>query len=546
MNSCEQKFGILPVRPRPMDDESFIGYVLRVASFNGRKTISALCDAIGLPRRNLNRGLGPRDNLFRGLLTALNLGGTSIIDKIAHKEAEHYDESRSLKSTKVEHPKICVKCISESAYFKESWQKIHITHCDKHNLVLIDECPCCKKELIWHANIFERCPFCETSWGNVSVPTSREYEYQLLDTNRNSLRALIDTFVITLRPWDLMHNDLSSINIPNRVVHVHMQQAFALLTDKRFREKWVSHYRCKEFPFAKRMFQHLEVADFFELRQLPSSVQSAATFDNLLESEVIEAISTRRKKLAKEDKDLRAQMGIIEAAQFLRMQKSDLYILKDNGLCNTLKEEELERHFLFDVTDVNRINAILLSKAIFGNVEHNLSPLRQVQEKLGYFGISIGKLLCLLAESDIEIYVTESATHWHEIYVDPFVFFKWLESIFHNLLPDIITPTIIFKIAGLNWDQYLTVVKFENQNAALNGTRFIHSATMVDFFNKYVVLNRIAYIHSQSTKLLHDMLEANSLQPKYRLDDRKIVYIYDNHPSSIDIIDRCIRKLSNR
>jgi len=546
MNSCEQRIGILPVRPRPMGDESFIGYVLRVALFNGRKTISALCDAIGLPRRNLNRGLGPRDNLFRGLRTALNLRGTSLVDNIAEKEAEHYDESCSLKSTKVEHPKLCVKCISEAAYFKESWQKIHITHCDKHNLVLIDECPCCNKALIWHSNIFERCPFCEIPWANISVPISGAYEYQLLDTNRDSLRALIDTFVITLRPWDFMHNDLASINIPNRVVHLHMQQAFTLLTDKHFREKWVNHYQCKEFPFAKSMFQHLEVAEFFERRQLPASIQSATTFDSFPESEIIEAVSARRKKLAKDDKDLRTQMGVVEAARFLRIPKPDFYILMDHRLCHTLQEEELERHFLFDVAEVNKINALLISKAIIGNVGRNLSALQQVQEKLGHFGISIGKLLCLLVEFHIEIYATESATHWHEIYVDPFVFFKWLESIFHNLLPGIITTAIIFKIGGLSWDQYLKVMKLENQTAEFNDPRFIHAPAMVDFFNKYIVLNRIAYIHSQSTKELHDMLKEHSLLPKYRLDDRKTVYIYDNIPNTLDIINRCVRKISNR
>src|SRR5690606_19724580 len=103
---------------------------------------------------------------------------------------------------------------------------------------------------------------------------------------------------------------------PNRVVHVHMQQAFALLTDEIFREKWSNHYACKEFPFAKSMFQNIEVAEFFEQRRLASLIQFDSEFSEFPQSVIAGAASKRRQKLAKDDSDLRRQMGVAEAARF--------------------------------------------------------------------------------------------------------------------------------------------------------------------------------------------------------------------------------------
>src|SRR5690606_18402794 len=120
-----------------------------------------------------------------------------------------------------------------------------------------------------------------------------------------------------------------------------------------------NHYACKEFPFAKSMFQNIEVAEFFEQRRLASLIQFDSEFSEFPQSVIAGAASKRRQKLAKDDSDLRRQMGVAEAARFLRITKSDLYTLMDHRLCHTLKEEELERHFLFDVAEVNTINALL-------------------------------------------------------------------------------------------------------------------------------------------------------------------------------------------
>ncbi|GEM46712.1 TniQ family protein [Deinococcus cellulosilyticus] len=133
----------LPVRPRPLPDESFASWVQRTAFSNGLRT-SDLYPA----KPNVNKALGlPPKAFMTENLTHLSL----VLGMDEHlledpMQAEHVDATTA----------ICPLCLLDSPYFRVSWQFPHTIRCEQHKIHLLDHCTFCNNHIPAYVAFKER------------------------------------------------------------------------------------------------------------------------------------------------------------------------------------------------------------------------------------------------------------------------------------------------------------------------------------------------------------------------------------------------------
>ncbi len=54
-------------------------------------------------------------------------------------------------------PRFCPCCLTESAYWRANWDLVFTVACEKHDLLLLDQCPQCRKPLSWDRSHITKC-----------------------------------------------------------------------------------------------------------------------------------------------------------------------------------------------------------------------------------------------------------------------------------------------------------------------------------------------------------------------------------------------------
>lgn len=127
---------IIPlVYPKAHEDESPVGYLIRVAEANGYKRVQWLFRADGEPFSYLPKKL--LDVLVQSEWT----GFSKIKDKVF--EICNVD-SKSLSGVRYRY---CQECLKEEGYHRAHWYLTTSVVCTKHKRWLIDECPACHTKL---------------------------------------------------------------------------------------------------------------------------------------------------------------------------------------------------------------------------------------------------------------------------------------------------------------------------------------------------------------------------------------------------------------
>lgn len=174
--------------PKPKSDESFTGYILRLAEENGYRSplwIIALAnfdDKLILP----NYSFTPISSESFKLLASLSGSTVSELAQITYQPVDtrsyHFNlffgtpVHRSFIQPR--HPKVCPECLRERAYCRRVWEFVLITVCPVHKCMLIDECPNCKKPIKWRRSKVSSCP-CKFDWRKSKVIPVQDYEINL-------------------------------------------------------------------------------------------------------------------------------------------------------------------------------------------------------------------------------------------------------------------------------------------------------------------------------------------------------------------------------
>lgn len=148
--------GALAVRPRPMQDEAAIGYLIRVSQANGFTTPRQLWHAL-----RLSNGHSPTYDELMVILAVFPEDRQLLLGPLPHY----------WKSTPVLRPGLavndynhsilrwCPNCIEESPYLREVWGMKLQCACNLHQRMLSDRCPVCGTTQRFERTEIMRC-FC--------------------------------------------------------------------------------------------------------------------------------------------------------------------------------------------------------------------------------------------------------------------------------------------------------------------------------------------------------------------------------------------------
>lgn len=167
----------LLVRPKPEKGESFIGYVVRLTELNGYDTPSWILSLCGIDYMELQwkftfvfslsdklRNLAElTENPITNLTSLLYLP-TGSRERYGIEDEYNFNGAFLNRSIIRPHcPKICPKCLKESAYARRVWDCSLVTACPIHECKLIDVCPKCKSRIRCVRNRLSVCS-CGCDW----------------------------------------------------------------------------------------------------------------------------------------------------------------------------------------------------------------------------------------------------------------------------------------------------------------------------------------------------------------------------------------------
>lgn len=162
----------------PFADESFIGYLLRLADLNEFESIFWLFELADLKivkDENFNLFFDDRQNLARlaritdvpiprlqTLLYEFDRPG-NVHPSLLESKVNLCGNLLSRRFIRREKPRLCPACLRKANYLRRIWELAPATACPVHKCLLLDRCPSCQKTLSWQRKSISVCS-CGCDW----------------------------------------------------------------------------------------------------------------------------------------------------------------------------------------------------------------------------------------------------------------------------------------------------------------------------------------------------------------------------------------------
>lgn len=159
--------------PPPYADESFMGYITRVAEQNYYDSPVWIFQLVGLRPQYEPRGDLPiaKPASFEALSQLVK------VDKETLKSMLPFDSLHTLRP-KLKDSSICPECLREKPYYRTLWHLPILQKCSKRKCLLVSECPACGKQLSLFRRSIVRCN-CGFDLRECRTITAREGELKL-------------------------------------------------------------------------------------------------------------------------------------------------------------------------------------------------------------------------------------------------------------------------------------------------------------------------------------------------------------------------------
>lgn len=148
-------------RLSPEDGEDIFGYLIRVVEENSFVSLDALLKSVLLGNiTTITLAEIPDLSYFCRLYPEEMSQLSGISDRIASDprswQVNHHriTKERFVVSRK---SKICTQCLQESLYVRGMWGLTFYTACTRHEALLIDRCPSCRRLLKWNRRVIRYC-----------------------------------------------------------------------------------------------------------------------------------------------------------------------------------------------------------------------------------------------------------------------------------------------------------------------------------------------------------------------------------------------------
>lgn len=172
---------------KPKDDESLMGYIIRLTEQNGYPSPSWIVKKAEL-HHEMNRSCSFVYRSPETLKALSDLTGTDISElaslTYSPESRRKYDDCLFYGNVvhqsfiRLGYPKICPRCLSESLHCRRIWELSAVTTCLKHRCLLIDECPNCMRCISWIRNRVGVCS-CEFDWREATATPVESSEMAL-------------------------------------------------------------------------------------------------------------------------------------------------------------------------------------------------------------------------------------------------------------------------------------------------------------------------------------------------------------------------------
>lgn len=423
----------LVITPKPFNDESIRGFILRTSEENGYQHPLWILQYAGLDENEVRSAKPPLDKLVRlygcktGDLRHMEYSINANSDKY-RKEHMVNGHSIPLLYLQLKKPHICPECIRETGYISMFWDLKYAVVCPTHKKVVIEACPSCGNKLSWNrpGQLICRCGFDYSSRQNSEISDSKVL----------GLQDII---------WRKFHDKpLSGIELTKYKFPVHNLEKMSLSTlfglierfsnvQSKEENKPKEVIACEMLSLAAKLFadwpnglfnyldrigqiKHKEVLDTISLKKQFDRFYNAILKSGLPRDEVlfIKDVFLRfgeehwrkgfldKRLLTGEDKKESNIVGLNKAAEIIGIRPVTLKRLVKKDLINaTIIKNDNQEKFLFDI-----------SKPLPSKTNDTLSiPKREVGREIG---LPVSVLNSLRREGAFEVrHLGDKVTSFH-------------------------------------------------------------------------------------------------------------------------------------
>lgn len=154
--------GRLPLRIVPIDDESIVGFLVRLAERNHEVDVLAFAQAVGIPFSVLTAAATIPFDL-------VPLSEASLVPVPQLRALTYWGDTRrllnfrghsmSLSMVTLSRRLVCPACLGEGSYHRAAWDLSLAAACPRHALLLVSSCPDCGRRLRWTDPSIRRCSY---------------------------------------------------------------------------------------------------------------------------------------------------------------------------------------------------------------------------------------------------------------------------------------------------------------------------------------------------------------------------------------------------
>ena len=418
-------------RPRPINGESFRGYLLRLTAANGFPTVSFVLQSgnIGfviesshlytLSATQIMTTLEPRLRLTKGFLK------------------DHFDGKSSLELTENQRKQlyrgygaICPLCIQERPHIPAIWDNAIHTVCQTHGQPLLDACPNCQSAISLNRGKLDTCPHCKQRYFANNEPISTDVLtavllLQKLTNGQLTQENLLSALNCMVRPNDMLtpHAPLSQMKIADVIALQY--QAAGLLYSQPFRSSYETWLKTRNADLAalsqdlptKPMnhFTHskwLNTADRGDYDKVPFKPADYIDEVPRVESNIVAtamayrvpAASLRSWRTDKTQMTLSRVITSEDLSALLGLRVSDLHELVTSGILPALNTSMVPKRLRFDLDEVLGTFSKLPLISQYEHLPDDFVTLSEIRPDLKYFCSSITDVWTLLQSNSVNTY----------------------------------------------------------------------------------------------------------------------------------------------
>lgn len=393
----------LGVRPYPEENESYAGYLLRIAKLNGFQGLKDFFGTIGIkPTMVKSVGRWSSDQLqdcFTRLSPYMARSPEILFSRFAQYSSIPwiYREKRMIQDLRLNHPRICPECIAEGRTFDWRWGLAHVSHCPNHYCQLIESCPSCEKPLDWKRELITGC-----SCGYIHQVKESEKHFAVSaleqkawnsDLSHDELDSICQMIVKLSRPYDSFHQ--TSHGVPQEHGYSGLvKRSYQMIENTERQSQWIGSIESVRDgirALGNRAVQlPIEGLDIIQPDHITSSPGP------LMPEHKLFIKPSRSKSLSiKINEDLRFQVRSSDLASVMGIPSSEVQYLIDSKAIKPVNRTNIHRDQLFDLR-------ALLSYRMSPSNDSDCLVIRPNSKELTKHLTSYGRLLAEVINHNIE------------------------------------------------------------------------------------------------------------------------------------------------